>query len=107
MNIQPTPGAASLAGTARAQAHGTDSDRLSPSADVASNPALGAISGVEAGSKSQDRDADGRQLLEQQDQHGKPRHHDSETPTPPDAEPTAERPAPAPGSPGFHLDFEA
>ena len=114
MNIQPTPGIASLAGTARAQARGTDADRRSPSADAADNPRLTAVSGIEAGAKSEDRDADGRQLLEQREGHACPDDKSGDDKNPDDKSQDDKSGgtasgllSPAPDEAAPHIDFEA
>lgn len=112
MNIQPNSAITSLAGTARAQVHG-DAERRSPSADAAADPRLSAVSGIEAGTTSEDRDADGRQLLEKREHHGSSNSSRDENSCNSDA---AEDPAggaanalPPPASDGAvtHIDFEA
>lgn len=110
MNIQPTSAAASLAGTARAQARGTDADRRSPSADVAADPRLSEVSSIEAGSKSEDRDADGRQLLEKHENRSSTASRDENASGSDDDESggaAAELLPPATDGAGTHIDFEA
>lgn len=64
MNIQPTPIIASLAGTAHAQGHASETARASGGGGAATGQELNKTSEIEAGAKTEDRDADGRQLLE-------------------------------------------
>ncbi|WP_164103758.1 hypothetical protein [Candidatus Laterigemmans baculatus] len=108
MNILPTSGIASLAGTARAQAHATDAERRSPSAEAAVDPPIREVAEIEAGQKSHDRDADGRQLLEQPNDEAADTHdehaHDENIRDEHARDSSGKDPS---ESAGNHLDFEA
>lgn len=107
MDIRPTPVIASLAGTARAQAQGSDAGQAAASGGVSHSPQLHESTDIEAGSKSGDRDADGRQLLQRDG------NHDRDEPTPggDDAEDRTRaagpHPSPTTDGPGTHIDFDA
>ena len=107
MQIQPTPVTASLAGTAHAQSHASDAAHASGGGGAAASHGLNKTSEVEAGAKTDDRDADGRQLLEHR---GDPRSDDDT----PEHDRASDRhdahsspsPSAAEGQ-GAHIDFDA
>lgn len=66
MDIRPSMPIAGIAGTARAQVHGSDKDRGPAAGGVAESQRIGDNDGLNEGTRTEDRDADGRQLLDHQ-----------------------------------------
>ena len=66
MEIRPSMPIVGLAGTARAQSTGTDNDRGPAGGGVAESQRIGDNDGLHEGTRTEDRDADGRQLLDHQ-----------------------------------------
>ena len=104
MNINPSA-AASVAGTARAAAHGGDAENQSAEAtsrqSAAEKPGGKATdsSAVDAGDQTGDRDGNGRQLLDVFERAGEQEEAQEETPRQPNS-------VSGEGS-GEHLDLEA
>jgi hypothetical protein len=101
MDIRLTHSVSSLAGTSRAQATGTDKDRTPAAGGVAESQQINDNNGLAAGSQTEDRDADGRQLLGQH-----PHHHTDDESQDPHAHPP-HRPHSTDPSLGNILDFDA
>lgn len=71
MDIRPNMPIASVAGTARAQSEGPDKDRGPAGGGVAEKQQISDNLGLHEGTRTEDRDADGRQLYDQHPNHEK------------------------------------
>ena len=101
MDIRLSMPIASVAGTARAQTEGTDRDRGPAGGGVAEKQQISDNQGLHEGTRSEDRDADGRQLLDRQpnNRQGSQSSHDGS-----EAE---HRKSVSSGKEGLKLDLEA
>ena len=107
MDIRPNLPIGGVAGTARAQAFGSDRDRGPAAGGVAESNRFGDNSRLNEGTRTEDRDADGRQLLDQQTgQHGSDRQTPPEEPDQAAVNPPRHGP-PSTGSEGAQLDLQA
>ncbi len=104
MDIRLTNPVSALAGTSRAQATGTDNDRTPAAGGVAESQQINDNNGLAAGSQTEDRDADGRQLLGQLPE--SKTDDDSQDPEDPQAH-SLHRPHSIDPSLGNILDFDA
>jgi hypothetical protein len=105
MDIRPNMPISALAGTARAQTEGADKDRSAAGGGVAENRASQENVGLNEGTRSEDRDADGRQMWEHQ---SRPADSEDEGPDglPRPSDEHHDRSLTA-GHEGTHLDIEA
>lgn len=101
MDIRPNMSVASIAGTARAQTEGTDKDRGPSGGGVAESQQISDNLGLHEGTRSGDRDADGRQLLDYHPEN----HRDSHSSD--DKKGTEHRRAVSSDTEGQKLDLEA
>lgn len=102
MDIRPSMPVVGIAGTARAQTQGTDKDRGPAAGGVAESQRIGDNHGLNQGTRSEDRDADGRQLLDHQP--GGDEKHDGDSQ---DGAEEKSRTAVSLGTEGSKLDLEA
>lgn len=107
MDVRPTPVIASLAGTARAQTHASETSDGAAGGGVVRGRESDKTTEIESGAKAEDRDADGRQLL----QRGGSEHRDDDPPRGEQSDDLTDAQPPhsslANESQGTHLDFDA
>lgn len=108
MDIRPNASISAVAGTARAQVHGTDNDR-SPAGGGVAESRRNQDNAMVQSERAEDRDADGRQLYDFSSNHKHASDEESSKKQPPSAnEPHALRHAPdINATQGNQLDFDA
>src|SRR6056297_1148118 len=107
MDIRPNLPIAGLAGTAQAQAKGSDSDRPAAAGGVAENQRIKDTEGIDKGSRAEDRDADGRQLLDQQPDPQRDDEQAADHSSANSSPPRAQHPPSTDPHLGHRLDFDA